>query len=320
MPLVACCRSLPFPLDIPGCEVRYGGPRGVMRAAELHGFVRGADAVVTWFCDKIDGAVMDAAGPQLKVMSNYAVGFDNIDLAAAKQRGIVITNTPDAVTEGTADMAWALLLAAARRLAHADRFARDGRWPAAGILGPADLMGQPIAGRTLLIVGAGRIGYATALRSTGWGMKVLYHARGRKPQFEFAPLNAKWVELDDGLKQADFISIHTPLTPDTRHIIDARRLGLMKPSAVLVNTSRGPTVDEAALAVALRDGKLFAAGLDVFEREPAIDPVLLTLENVVMAPHIGSANLDSRKMMVDLCAANIRAVLAGKPAVTPVNA
>jgi lactate dehydrogenase-like 2-hydroxyacid dehydrogenase len=151
-------------------------------------------------------------------------------------------------------------------------------------------------------------------------MKVLYHARGRKPQFEFAPLNAKWVELDDGLKQADFISIHTPLTPQTRHIIDARRLGLMKPSAVLVNTSRGPTVDEAALAVALRDGKLFAAGLDVFEREPAIDPVLLTLENVVMAPHIGSANLDSRKMMVDLCAANIRAVLAGKPAVTPVNA
>ena len=320
MPHVACCRTLPFPLDLPGCEVRFGPERGVMKPPELHDFIRGADAVVTWFCDKIDGPAMDAAGQQLKIMSNFAVGYDNIDLAAAKQRGIVITNTPDAVTEGTADMAWALLLGAARRMALADRFARDGRWPAAGILGPADLMGLPIAGRTLLIVGAGRIGYATALRSLGWGMRVLYHARSRKPNFEFAPLNARRVELDDGLREADFVSIHTPLHEGTRHLVDARRLALMKPTAVLVNTARGPVVDEEALADALIAGRLFGAGLDVFEREPAVHPKLVGLENVFMAPHIGSADSNSRRLMVELCAANIRAVLAGKPALTPVSA
>lgn len=318
MPTVACCRTLPFPLDIPGADIRFGPERGVMAPADLRAFIRGADAVVTWFCDTIDGPAMDAAGPQCKIMANFAVGFDNIDLAAAKQRGIAITNTPDAVTEGTADMAWTLLMAAARRLSHADRFARSGAWASAGIMGPADFMGQPIAGRTLLIVGAGRIGYATAIRSLGWGMRVLYAARSPKPNFEFAPLNARRVELDDGLREADFVSIHTPLTPETRHLIDARRLALMKPSAVLVNTSRGPVVDEAALTAALASGKLFGAGLDVFEREPTIDAVLARLDNVAMAPHIGSADVASRRRMVELTAANIRAVLAGKPPLTPV--
>ncbi|MDX2116513.1 MAG: D-glycerate dehydrogenase [Planctomycetota bacterium] len=290
-----------------------------MSADELIPFMRGADAVVTWFCDKIDERVIEGAGPRVKVLANFAVGYDNIDLKAAAARNIIVTNTPDAVTEGTADMAFTLLLAASRRLVHADRFVRSGAWRAHGILGPAEFMGLAPAGRTLLIVGAGRIGYATALRSIGWGMRVLYTARSPKPNFEAAPLNGRRVEIDEGLAQADYVSVHTPLTPETRHIIDARRLALMKPSAVLVNTSRGPTVDEAALVEALRSGRLAAAGLDVFEREPELAPGLAELDNVVFAPHIGSATTDSRKMMVDLTAANIRAVLNGKPALTPVR-
>lgn len=309
---------MPAKFEIPGAEVRFGPTHGVMKPEDLKSFVRGADAVVTWFCDRIDEGVMEAAGPGLKILANFAVGYDNIDLAAARRRGVVVTNTPDAVTEGTADMAWALLLSAARMLPRVHGFVRSGEWIGHGIMGPSEFIGQSIAGRTLLIVGAGRIGYATALRSLGWGMRILYHARSRKPAFEFAPLNGRWVELDDGLREADFVSIHTPLTAETRHLIDERRLGLMKPSAVLVNTSRGPTVDEAALGRALRSGGLFAAGLDVFEREPEIDPLLLTLENVVMSPHIGSATVDSRTAMTTLCEANIRAVLSGRAPITPV--
>jgi glyoxylate reductase len=290
-----------------------------MAMPELGEFLRGADAAVTWFCDRIDGAVLDAAGPQLRLVANFAVGFDNIDLAAARERGVLVANTPDAVTEGTADLAWALLLAALRRLSHADRFVRSGAWKDFGILGPADFMSPSLAGRTLLIVGAGRIGYATALRSMGWGMKVLYTARSGKPNFEAAPLNATRVELDEGLARADVVSIHTPLTAETKHLIDARRLALLKPSAVLVNTARGPVVDEAALARALREGRLWAAGLDVLEREPLVHPELKELDNVVFAPHMGSATQDSRRLMVELCAANLRAVLAGKPPLTPVE-
>lgn len=299
--------------------MRFGPARGVMQPAELRAFIKGADAVVTWFCDRVDDETMAAAGPQLKILANFAVGYENIDVAAAKRRGIIVTNTPDAVTEGTADMAWTLLLAAARRLAGADRFVRSGEWKSRGVLGPSEMIGQSIAGRTLLIVGAGRIGYATALRSLGWGMKVLYHARGRKPTWEFAPLNAEFVSLEEGLPRADFVSVHTPLTPETRHIMSAARLALMKPSAVLVNTSRGATVDESALAAALKGGRLFAAGLDVFEREPEIHADLLMLDNVVMAPHIGSATVDSRRAMTELCALNIREVLAGRTATTPVG-
>lgn len=317
--LVCISRVLPTPFDCPGAEVRFGPTHGVMSREELCAFVKGADAIVTWFCDRITDEVMAAAGPQLKIMANYAVGYENIDLAAAKKRNIIVTNTPDAVTEGTADMAWTLLLAASRKLAHADRFVRSGEWVNHGILGPSQFIGSSIAGRSLLIVGAGRIGRATALRSLGWGMKILYHARTAKPEWEFAPLNARRVELDEGLREADFVSIHTPLNECTRHLIDARRLALMKPSAVLVNTSRGPVVDEAALATALKTKGIAAAGLDVFENEPRIHPELSGLENVVMAPHMGSATTDSRRMMTDLCAANIRAVLAGRPPITPVN-
>lgn len=318
MPLIACSRPLPAEFLIPGAQVRFGPARGFATPQELQEFVRGADAFVSWVSERVDEALLDAAGPQLKVVSNFAVGFDNIDLEACKRRGIVVTNTPDAVTEGTADMAWALLLGAARRIPAMDRFARSGEWARFGVLGPADFIGRPIAGQTLLIVGAGRIGYATALRSIGWGMRILYVNTSPEPTFEHAPLNAKRVELEEGLREADYVSLHTPLTSKTRGMINAERLSLMKSTAVLVNTARGPVVDEAALAAALKNGKLWAAGLDVFEKEPGVHPDLVGLDNVVMAPHIGSATDTSRRAMTELCAANVRAVLEGREALTRV--
>ncbi len=319
MPTIALSRPLPGEFHVADADVRIGPERGFASPAELHEFVAGAEAVVTWVSERVDDAFLDAAGAQLKVVSNFAVGYDNIDVDACRRRGIVVTNTPDAVTEGTADMAWALLLAAARRVAEADPFVRSGAWAEHGILGPTEFIGRPLAGSTLLIVGAGRIGYATALRSIGWGMRVLYVARGRKPQFEFAPLNAQRVDLDAGMAEADFISVHVPLTNETRHLIDERRLALVKPTAVLVSTARGPVIDEAALAAALQKGDLFAAGLDVFEDEPRVHPALVGLRNAVMTPHCGSANIRSREMMTELCAANISAVFAGRPPVTPVH-
>lgn len=320
LPIVCVSRPLPAPFDCPGAEVRFGPDRGFDSPASLREFVRGAAALVTWVSERVNEALLEAAGPSLKVVANFAVGYDNIDLGACARRGVIVTNTPDAVTEGTADMAFALLLAASRRMSEADRFVRSGAWAERGLLGPAEFIGRPIAGRRLLIVGAGRIGYATALRSIGWGMRVRYVARTRKHDFESAPLNAERVELDEGLRDADFVSVHTPLNAETRHLLDARRLALMKPTAVLVNTARGAVIDEAALAAALCEGRLFAAGLDVFEREPGCHPALSGLANVVLAPHIGSASVGSREMMTNLCAANVRAVLAGKAAITPVSA
>jgi glyoxylate reductase len=318
MAVVAVCRPLPVEFDAGGAEVRFGPERGFPSRQAAFEFFKGADAVVTWITEKVDAEFLDAVGPQLKLVANFAVGYDNIDVEACRGRGVRVSNTPDAVTEGTAECAVALMLAAARRLSAADRFCRSGEWEGVGILGPSDWIGMPIAGRTLLIVGAGRIGFATAVRMLGFGVRVLYTARSRKPLFEQAPLNAERVELDAGLARADFVSVHTPLTPETRHLIDARRLGLMKPTAVLVNTARGPVVDEAALAAALKAGTIFGAGLDVFEREPVVHEGLKGLANVVMTPHFGSASADSRGQMTRLCAANVRAVLSGKEPVTPV--
>jgi glyoxylate reductase len=225
------------------------------------------------------------------------------------------------VTEGTADLAWALMLACARRLTETGRFVRSGEFASAGPLGMGDFLGLDLAGRTLLIVGAGRIGYATALRSLGWGMKVLYVARSRHFDFEFAPLNAQKVDLDEGLREADFVSIHTPLTPETRHLIDARRLALMKERAVLINTSRGPTVDETALVDALRSKQIFAAGLDVYENEPELTPGLAELESAVLTPHIGSGAGRYRELMTEIVMTNVRAALDGAepPNLVPVS-
>lgn len=319
--IVACTRPLPGPFDLPelpGVEIRVGPRRGFGSVGERDGFIGGAHGVVAWVTERVDGGFLAAAGPQLKIVANFAVGYDNIDLAACAERGVTVTNTPDAVTTGTADVAFGLLIAAARRFAEADTHARSARWADTGVLAPDEMIGVPIAGRTLHIVGAGRIGYATALRSVGWGMPVLYTARSRKPAFEHPPLNAQRVSLDEGLRRADFVSVHTPLTPGTRHLIGAEQLALMKPTAVLINTSRGAVIDEAALAAALTDRTLFAAGLDVFENEPAVHPDIRSCPFAVLTPHFGSADAACRAEMTRLCRDNIAAVLSGEPPLTPV--
>lgn len=311
LPLVAATRRVPGELIVPGARVRIG-PDGLMPREELLAFAAGADVLVTMFSDRVDAELLQAAGPQLRGVCNLAVGYNNIDLEACRAAGVVVTNTPNAVTEGTADMAWALLLATARRLVEGDRYARSGEWAQRGILGMAEFMGVDLTGRTLLIVGAGRIGFATAMRSIGWGMRVLYVGRSRRWEFELAPLAARRVGLEDGLREADVVSLHTPLTPETMHLINRERLALMKPNAILINTSRGPVVDEAALAEALRERRIWGAGLDVFEREPEIHPDLVGLDNVVMAPHVGSAEIRYREMMTQMVAENAAAILEGR--------
>lgn len=270
----------------------------------------GVHALITNPGDKpIDAEVFDAAGEQLVVVSNFAVGVDNIDVAEAKRRGIIVCNTPTPVTEPTADIAWLLLLGAARRAHEAQRLARSGEWTG---IGPSMLLGRKVLGKTLLVIGAGRIGTAVARRSIGWEMKVLYHDLHRNEAIEQPPISAGRVDLDEGLKEADFVSLHTPLLPETRHMINAERLALMKASAILINTSRGPVVDEAALVEALKNGRLAAAGLDVYEQEPKIHPDLIGLDNVFLMPHIGSATIEDRAWMTQLTVDNAVAVLKGE--------
>ena len=319
MPRVLITRPVPGDPTIPGADVITGPEKGFQDAESLHTWLMAEgppDVLVSMFHDSIDVATLDAAGDSLRAVVNFAVGYDNIDVAACAKRNVLVCNTPDAVTEGTADLAWALMLAGARRLTETGRFVRAGKFSTAGPLGMGDFLGLDLAGRTLLIVGAGRIGYATALRSLGWGMKVLYVARSRHFDFEFAPLNAERVELDEGLRKADYVSVHTPLTKETRHLIDARRLALMKERAVLVNTSRGPTVDEAALVEALRNKQIFAAGLDVYENEPELTPGLAELDNAVLTPHIGSGAGRYRELMTEIVMSNVKAALEGR---TPPN-
>jgi glyoxylate reductase len=237
------------------------------------------------------------------------VGVDNIDVAGATERGICVCNTPGVLTDATADLAWSLLLAASRRIVESDRFVRAGQWKS---WGPQLMLGQPIAGRTLGIVGMGRIGQAVARRARGFDMTVLYAGRRRSPEAEEA-IGARYVGLDTLLSESDFVSLHTPLTPQTRGCIGREQLAKMKPTAVLVNTARGPVVDQAALADALRERRLFAAGLDVFEDEPiAPDDPLLSLPNVIVAPHIGSADVPTRAKMALMAAQGIIDVMAGK--------
>lgn len=296
----------------PGVRVNMAPATPQMSRAELLAFVRGASVVVTMFHDRVDDEFLDSCGPRLKGVCNFAVGVDNIDLAACHRRGVVVTNTPDAVTEGTANIALGLMLAVARRIAEGDRFCRSGRFEREGNTFPTGWCGMHFAGQRLLIVGAGRIGRAVAMRGAALGMRVEYVARSQHMDFEQAPIVAQRTELDEGLQRADIVSIHTPLARDTRHLIDARRIALMKPTAILVNTSRGPTVDEAALAAALRAGRLYGAGLDVFEHEPRIHPDLLALDNVVMTPHIGSAELYWREQMTRMVCDNAAAILQGR--------
>ena len=282
---------------------------------ELLEAVRGASGVLSTATEKMDGEVMDAAGEGLSIVANMAVGYDNIDVQAARERDIVVTNTPGVLDETTADVAFMLMLAAARRLGEAERMLRAGRWE---WWGPKQLRGFDVWGKKLGILGLGRIGQAVARRGRGFGMEVLYHNRSRQDDAE-KELGARYLDLDDLLRESDFVSIHTPLTDETRHLIGERELGLMQQTAVLVNTSRGPVVDEAALADVLQDGRIFAAGLDVYEEEPEVHPKLLELENAVLAPHIGSATVETRDRMATLAAENLRAVLRGERPKTPVE-
>jgi glyoxylate reductase len=268
------------------------------------------DGLLSLLTDKIDPPLMDAS-PQLKVVSNYAVGFNNIDIKAATERGIAVGNTPGVLTDATADMAFCLLIAAARRVVEGDKYARAGKWKTWEPLGH---LGQDLAGRTLGIIGMGRIGYALAQRCRGgWGMHVLYHDVYKSEKAE-KDLGARQVDLETLLREADFVSVHTDLNNDTRGMFNAARFRQMKKTAVFINTARGPIHDQKALCEALRSGTIFAAGLDVTDPEPP-DPQdpLLSLPNVVVAPHIASATVQTRNAMAEIAADNLIAGLTGKP-------
>jgi lactate dehydrogenase-like 2-hydroxyacid dehydrogenase len=284
---------------------------------ELLRAVAGCDGVVTLLTDRVDDEFLDSAGPQLKVVSNYAVGFDNVDVPACTARGIPVGNTPGVLTETTADLAWALLMAAARRLPEGDRYVRAGRWQT---WGPMLLLGPDVHGGTLGIVGFGRIGQAVARRATGFGMTILYHDVQRATADAEEAVGASFVPLPELLERSDFVSLHVNLTDDTRGLISTDALRRMKATAVLVNTSRGPVVDPRALHLALRDGEIFAAALDVTDPEPIPpDDPLLSLENCLVVPHIASASRATRGKMAEMAAANLLAGVRGERLPTPVN-
>ena len=271
--------------------------------------LREADAAICTLTDRVDASML-AEATRLKILANYAVGYNNVDLAAAKARGIVVTNTPDVLTDATADLTWALLLAVARRVAEGDAYVRSGDWSG---WAPTQMLGTDVAGKTLGIVGMGRIGQAMAQRATGFNMRIRYTSR-MGTALEQLPSQWESRTLPDLLKEADFVSLHVPLNHATHHLIGARQFALMKPTAYLINTARGPVIDEAALVDALLQRRLAGAGLDVFEQEPAFHPSLRELRQVVLLPHLGSATLATRVRMGMICLENIAAVVAGKPA------
>lgn len=273
-----------------------------------------ADAVLCLLTDRIDPATIDAA-PNLKVISNHAVGYDNIDVAYATSKNIAVCNTPGVLTEATADFAWALLMSITRRIPEGEVLMRSGEFHG---WDPLMLLGADLQGKTLGIIGAGRIGSAMAHRSVGWQMKVLYHSRNANTQME-ETLNARRVALEELLRTADFISIHLPLTAETRHLINKETLQMMKPDAYLINTARGAIIDEAALVDALAQKTIAGAGLDVYEYEPKMVAGLKDLQNVILAPHIGSATIDTRNKMASIAAENIVRVLKGESPISRVN-
>jgi glyoxylate reductase len=270
---------------------------------------RNVDALATLLSDKIDAEVFDAA-PKLKIVTQMAVGFDNIDVQEATKRGIYVTNTPEVLTDTTADFAWALLMAIARRVVEADKYVRTGQWKVGWH--PSMMQGRDVYNATIGIVGAGRIGYAVAKRATGFGMKILFYDVVPRPEIE-KDFGARKVDLDTLFRESDFVSIHVPLMKETQHLVNAERLKLMKKTAYLINNSRGPVVDEKALYAALKEGRIAGAGLDVFEQEPTpVDNPLLKLDNVIVAPHISSASYETRSKMAEMVADNLVAFFEGK--------
>ena len=284
--------------------------------AELLGRVKGAEALLSLLTEKVDAELLDAAGPQLKVVSNVAVGYNNIDVKACTDRGIKVTNTPGVLTEATADIAMALVLAATRRLAEGERVIRSQtpwQW------GMFYMLGMGIQGRQLGIVGMGQIGIATAKRARAFGMTIAYTKRTPLDAATNSELEATHMDLDQLLATSDVVSLHCPYSPETHHLINKERLSKMKKNAFLVNTARGPVVDEAALVDALKGGVIAGAGLDVFEHEPKVHEGLLRLDNAVLIPHLGSATVETRTAMANLAATNALAFLAGKTLPNPVN-
>jgi glyoxylate reductase len=268
-----------------------------------------ADAAIVTLGDRIEAETIHAA-TRLKILANYAVGYNNIDLAAARARGLIVTNTPDVLTDATADLTWALLLATARRVVEGDALVRSGRWIG---WSPTQLMGAEVSGKTLGIIGMGRIGQAVAQRAVGFRMPIRYHTRQPKADTSF-PREWQRRSLQDLLGEADIVTIHVPLTPSTQHLIGARELAWMRPTAFLINTARGSIIDEGALVEALKTGIIAGAGFDVYEQEPALHPTLAQLQQVVLLPHLGSATLHARVQMGLVCLRNIEAVLGERPA------
>jgi glyoxylate reductase len=294
-------------------EVRSRPDAERLGREDLPALVEGVDVAVTMLYDRVDDELLDAAGPRLRGVCNVAVGFDNVDLAACARRGIVVTNTPGVLDDATADIAFGLILAAARRLGEGERLIRAGKpWQ----WGMSFMLGHDLRGKRLGIVGLGGIGSRVAHRGRAFGMEIAYTSRSESPYA--AELEATRLELDELLASSDVVSLHAPLTPQTRHLIGARELALMKPTATLVNTARGAVVDEAALAAALAEGVITSAGLDVFENEPQVHPALLELENVVLIPHLGSATFETRAAMAELAATNAIAIAKGEAPPTPV--
>ncbi len=296
------------PLREAGLTVDVHEADDPLPTAALHARVAGAAALWVQLTDRVDAALLDAAGPGLRVVATYSVGTDHVDAAACRERGVAVVHTPDVLTDATADLALALLLAAARRLPEGQRLIEAGGWRG---WAPTQLLGLELRGRTLGVVGLGRIGSAVAARARAFGMRIAYHQRHPRPETA-APLEAAFVDdLDRLLATSDVVTLHAPLTRETRHLLDARRLALLPAHALLINTARGPLVHEGALVAALREGRLAGAGLDVYEEEPRVHPGLLELSNVVLAPHLGSATGDTRRAMAELCSAGILTALAG---------
>jgi lactate dehydrogenase-like 2-hydroxyacid dehydrogenase len=297
-------------------EVDYAASDDGLTAEELLARVRGKQAVVSQLTDKFAATVIDQLDG-VRVIANVAVGFDNIDVAAATRRKILVTNTPDVLTDTTADFAFTLLMAAARRVVEGHLFVHSGQWTKWRI----DLLvGQDVHHRTLGIFGMGRIGQAVARRGRGFDMRILYHDAVRAPEAVEHETAAEFVSAERLLSESDFVSLHVPLLPQTRHMMSAEQFRMMKPTAILVNTSRGPVVEEAALAEALEKRIIAGAGIDVFENEPQVHPGLLKLENVVLAPHIASASVDTRKKMSMMAAENAVAALEGRRPANLLNA
>jgi len=320
MPKVFVTRKIPESginlLKEKGWEVEVSDVDGVLPREQLLSKVKGADAILSLLTDKVNDELFDAAGPQLKIVANYAVGYDNIDVPAAAKRNIIITNTPGVLTESVAEHAIALMFALAHRLVESDQFMRDGKFHG---WAPMMFLGNDLVGKTLGLVGLGRIGADVAQRmADGFKMKLVYYDVKRNEEME-KQLKLEYKDLDSLLKESDFVSIHVPMTPETKHLINADKLKLMKKSAYLINTARGPIVDEAALVEALKGGVIRGAALDVYEAEPKMAPGLAELSNTVLTPHTASATEETRGAMSELAAKNIIEVLEGRAPLTQVK-